>query len=72
MAISLNINGKSHNVNSDPDLATIPSNPDPASTRREPRSLNRETLFPDHGPGLLSRLLSKIGRWLIGAVQLRY
>jgi len=27
MAISLNINGKSHNVNSDPDPATSPSNP---------------------------------------------
>ena len=50
MAISLNINGKSHNVNSDPDPATIPSNPGPASKRREPRSFNREALSPDHGP----------------------
>ena len=31
------------------DLATIPSNPGPASTRREPRSFNLETLSSDHG-----------------------
>ena len=56
MAISLNINGKSHNVNSDPDPATCPSNPGPASTRREPRSFNLETLSSDHGPGVQARL----------------
>ena len=33
----------------DPDPSTFPSNPGPASTRREPRSLNLETLSPDHG-----------------------
>ena len=38
--------------------------PGPASKRRQPRSFNRETLSSDHGPRLLSRLLSKIGRWL--------
>ena len=41
----------------DPDLAASPSNPSSASTRHEPRSLNRERLSPirglrsvDHGP----------------------
>ena len=33
----------------DPDSATIPSNPSPASTRREPRSLNLEMLSTIHG-----------------------
>ena len=41
MAISLNINGKSHNVNSDPDLATAPSNPfcvhEAGAAKLEPR-----------------------------------
>ena len=44
----------------DPDPAIIPSNPGPASTRREPRSFNRETLSTirdsrsvDHGPWCL-------------------
>ena len=52
----------------DPSSATNQSNPGPASTRREPRSFNRETLSPDHGP----RLLSEIGRWLKDADHLRY
>ena len=53
-------------------LATSFSNPFSASTRREPRSFNLETLSSDQDQGLLSRLLSKIGRWLTGGYQLRY
>ena len=49
----------------DPDPATSPSNPDRRSKAHDPRLKVR-------GPRLLSRLLSKIGRWLTGADQLRY
>ena len=48
------------------------NNPGPATGRREPRIFNRETLSPARGPRLLSILLSKIGRWLTGADQLKY
>ena len=55
MAISLNINGKSHNVNSDPDPATSPSNPrfdvhEAGAAKLEPRDAVTETRLKVRGP----------------------
>jgi len=41
--------------------------PDPRPKTRGSRTWLRGPCPPDHGSRLLSRLLSKIGRWLIGA-----
>ena len=54
MAISLNINGKSHNVNSDPDLATAPSNPfcvhEAKAAKLEPRDAVQDPRCKVRGP----------------------
>ena len=57
MAISLNINGKSHNVNSDPDLATAPSNPfcvhEAGAAKLEPRNSAYNPRLKVRGPRTL-------------------